>query len=245
MMLLVAAPAAAQYSPEKGDVGIEISFDPFNSNNNSFQLKDGYKVRARYFVTDKDAIRLTLGFNVRNTKERADLAKPGADATNAEIEAYEHNKEDFTKNKRAVFGIDLGYERHFSVAKRLDLYAGAELGFAMNFASGKQEDNYPLVDKWYKLTTEREKSNFNGDAAGFAFGIAAFTGLDFYVYKSLYVGAELGLAFNKVSASNYTQTVTDTAPGAPAAVKTEVDVENNVTNVAFYVEPSFRIGWRF
>ena len=59
--LCIAANLSAQNKPGKGSFGTEVQFNPFDQNGETFKL-DGLKFR--YFVTDKDAIRLKLGFNL-------------------------------------------------------------------------------------------------------------------------------------------------------------------------------------
>ena len=100
-----------------------------------------------------------------------------------------------------------------------------------------------------------------------------FTGVDFFVYKGLYLGAELGITFNtgKKKNGNYTQeTIKQTVVGADVTkhitskYSTETgntittDHVNNTTTTTpsyarehtgtytkVYFEPVIRLGWMF
>ena len=109
----------AQTRPGKGSFGTEVQFNPFDQNGKTFQL-DGLKFR--YFLTDNDALRLKVGFGFDSEKYKPD-----------------DGEDDFVKGKAADLSVDLGYERHFNVAKRLDLYVGAQIGIYKHFASAKSE----------------------------------------------------------------------------------------------------------
>ena len=78
-----------------------------------------------------------------------------------------------------------------------------------------------------------------------------FTGLDFYLYKGLYIGAELGLNINshkvlereeKKLTSSYNSLDRKTK-----TEETEVKYEDELrtTSVRFKVEPAIRLGWTF
>lgn len=77
-------------------------------------------LKLRYFITDHDAVRLSLGFGI--TKETI---------------KDDDTVDDYVNTTKGDFSIDLGYERHFKIANRLSLYAGGEVGFLSHFASGK------------------------------------------------------------------------------------------------------------
>lgn len=215
---LFAGSAFAQEGPSKGDFGTEISFNPFDQNGNTFKLD---ALKLRYFVTDKDAVRLSLGFGI--SKE---TVKP------------DEEKDAFTNTTKGDFSLDLGYERHFGVAKRLDLYVGGEIGFLTHFASGRGEfviNEETVKEEYTNITTK------DGDRAYSAFTAGIFTGLDFYVYKGLYVGAELGLYLNtgKTAMAKYKVSYADHED------ITKLNRTVTRTNCEFGVTPTVRLGWTF
>lgn len=205
----------AQNKPEKGSFGTEIQFNPFAQDGNMFKLD---ALKLRYFLTDNDALRLKLGFAVGSQKYDDD--------------AYE------AKGKTGDFNLDLGYERHFNLKGRLDLYAGAQIGIYKHFASASTS-----IDQG-SSTQDEEWSNMlpdeNGDIidrAYFGFATSVFTGLDFYVYKGLYVGTELGLYIKthktnegEHTSGNHSNKYKDTT---------------RTTTCKFDIEPTLRLGWTF
>ena len=65
VVLIISNNVSAQQKPEKSSFGTEIQFNPFDQNGKTFQL-DGLKFR--YFISDRDAIRLKFGINSTQNK---------------------------------------------------------------------------------------------------------------------------------------------------------------------------------
>lgn len=242
-----------QYGPEEGDFAVEVEFNPFSNNFRTFQI-DGLKVR--YSLSDKDIIRAKLGLSLQSHTQRANLfipedGNPGTyngQATYDDAKTfYDKTKGDFTKDKTGSFSLDLGYERMLYKKGRLNIYAGAEIGFEKGWASRKQEATGLVGTEW-KTNTRKTKgeSIFYGTNSRFDFNIGAFTGLDFYIVKGLYMGAELGLGFNTSTSGNVK---TKNTVWTSATNKTETETETNVKNKDFSgrldVNPALRIGWTF
>lgn len=270
-MMLVSANVNAQeekvYGPEAGDFGVEVQFNPFSNNFTTFQI-DG--LQLRYFINAKNALRLNLNFGISSTKDTP-LAVVQPDPTdpkyvgnlplyNADVDAYNHSKDDVVKQNASNFGLALGYENHFAKVGRLDMYAGAELGF--NTVSWKEttETATPYAttaDGWSQWKTLKTESK-NGSLAGttvtsnsfFDFGASIFTGADFYVTKNLYVGAEIGLNIATRSYKNV-EITTDTPEATFAttgAIKTETvkyEATHKSFDLFFAAKPALRLGWTF
>lgn len=210
------ANAQESYAPEKGDFSVEIQVAPFSNSFKTFQI-DG--LQGRYFFSDKSAIRFGLGFGLDSSKENKSL-----DDDNL-----------WGKETNSNFSINLGYEKHFFNYKRVDLYAGAGLGFNL-----KKNSTTTSLGNDKKTVTNNAKGTYN------EFAVKAFTGIDFYVYKGLYVGAELGI---KIGVKNFPGTV----------IKGGVNESGNWSNsyeaskapgsssfvLATYAEPAVRLGWKF
>lgn len=217
---LLAGSAFAQEGPSKGDFGTEISFNPFDQNGNTFKLD---ALKLRYFLTDKDAVRLSLGFGVSKETNKQDTEEDA-----------------FSNKTQGDFSLDLGYERHFKVANRLDLYAGGEIGFLTHFASGKSED---VTSEDVVVTTEyKNYTGTNGERAYSAFEASIFTGLDFYVYKGLYVGVELGL---KLESGKTLRAERKISYGNKSADTIKINDSVTTTTCEFGVTPTVRLGWTF
>ena len=197
--------ANAQYKAEKGDFQTSIDFRPFKSDGNVFSNEVGNTVGVNfgYFVSDKSAIRLGLGFGINSTKDTSSDGK---------------------------FAINVGYENHFKSYDRLDLYAGAQVGFAT---------------AWSK--TKTLTYNASGEPAGTVdvkganpreFSVYAFTGANYYLYKKLYVGAEIQLGYANTSYSKGQTYDGEKVVDNPTA-------QNGSNKFGFKVLPAFRLGWTF
>lgn len=239
-MILAAAIVAASassaiaqdntFTPEAGDFSVEVQFNPFSNDFGTFKLD---QLKGRYFFSDKDAIRFGIGFGLDSDKTVADP---------------DNNEDNWAKNKLGSFSINLGYERHFFNYKRVDLYAGAGLGYAVQSASATSQ----FADangKTYEskvcnaLTTSspaKEDRSYN------EFNVKAFTGIDFYVYKGLFVGAELGIKFGFQSYPGYyTKGGYDDKGNWSDSLESDKKDKISGINLATYIEPALRLGWTF
>lgn len=219
-LMLVSTSAMAQYTPEAGTITTEVQFNPFGNNYNQFRI-DGLKVR--YFFSEKSALRVNLGFNIggdNNTAKTTYNDKFDNDVTNYTIS----NREIETTRSDASFKIAAGYEHHIVNNGRLNIYIGGELGYRGEFYSAEREDkfsqeNYALTTagafntinetkRTYTEKTEWTDGDDLGNTSNHSFFAQAFTGLDFYIYKGLYVGTELGIRFSATSYVNPTNKTT-------------------------------------
>lgn len=209
--------ANAQYEPKKGDIATEIGFTPFNTKTGeSFKLNEGM-FKVRYFLTDKDAIRLKLGVDIDNSSNTQTGGYTPNEIKSATVNSW--TKE--INNKSSKFSFRLGYERHFAVSGRFDVYAGAEFGYEICKNSGDATysefsttyDSDKKISKTEAKSISAESSDCQIREIGFkdyvkegyvntennseknTFVGALFAGVDFYVYKKLYLGAELGISF--------------------------------------------------
>lgn len=207
--------AEETYAPTSGDFSIEIQVNPFSNNFTTFRLD---ALQGRYFFKAKDALRFGIGFGIDSKKDNNDI-----DDTNV-----------WTKKTTSTFSINLGYERHFLNYKRVDLYAGAGLGFKLN-----------TITQTNNLSSDQKTVTSNYDDSYNEFTVKVFTGLDFYLYKGLYVGAELGI---KVGAKHFPGTVVKGGMNN-GSWSNSYEVSKSPGNSSFvlatYAEPSLRLGWRF
>lgn len=212
--------ANAQYEPEKGDFSVEVGFTPFNTGGDAFKLNEGM-MKARWFVSDKDALRLKLGLGIDNnsktiTESYDPIEKDGSYST------FESTSK--LKSKAADFSFMLGYERHLFTKGRFDVYAGLELGFGMskynstgtidkitNYfdedgkSTGKSISNQSMDFVNQYVTHNPNTGDFdvdNNKVSQKYFSGNLFAGVDFYVWKNLYLGAECGLNFKTGKSPN-------------------------------------------
>lgn len=251
-LVAISGTALAQNKPHQGSFGTEIQFNPFDQDGETFKLD---ALKFRYFLTDRDAIRLKLGINLKNGKF-TDRDEQGQEN---DIHSYESDY----KYSTGDFKLDLGYERHFDLGKRMSIYAGASVGLTRHFASTTMEgsESYRSVLTSVKgeikngaiLPSELEGEvdienllDMVNDRAYLGFNAAVFTGLDFYVYKGLYVGTELGLSFNTQGDKKMKyelQTISD--EGYRDNFRTESTDKLRQTEFKVYIEPVLRLGWSF
>ena len=203
--------ANAQYEPEKGDFAVEIGFSPFKTDGGTFKLyEDGDNngltgmLKARWFFSDKNALRLKLGLDTgKSTTTDTEYNTPvKIDGTSA---YYTSDIKNETTNKNTGFSFMLGYERHLFTEGRFDVYAGLELGYELRKYSGKEtEYDYTEYrdkdgvltghDVWENTYNYTDQDTYGNKSMNYFRG-NLFAGVDVYVWKNLYLGAELGLAF--------------------------------------------------
>lgn len=169
-------------------------------------------LQGRYFLTDKDALIVELGLSGDNEK-----SVPDTDHSSA-----------FKRDYTGTFQLNIGYQRHFFNYKRIDLYAGGKVGYIHDFAGHKNQAN---DDNW----------TWNNSGTGNGFNIYLTTGLDFYVYKGLYLGAEINLGMTDVIATNTTYKTC--VNGSENESKTKVG--GHKFHGGFDCNPRLRLGWTF
>lgn len=231
---------SAQYTPQKNDISVEIGFTPFASHGDVFKLNDEAQFKVRWMVSDKDALRFKLGVGIDNKTNTKDYSEG---RKNEEALANNHYKYGTleTKNKKTAFSINVGYERHFNISDRIDLYAGGEFGFTTISRSGTTNENYTeeyfdnngdmATTAAYSINTEYTSMDADKNNSINQFTVAALTGIDFYVYKGLYLGAELGIKFATGKSANkgyYTQSTNMT--GYNFASKEPVSLATNYSS---------------
>jgi len=208
--MFTVANAQEDYAPEKGDFAVEFGFTPFNTlDGESFRLNEGM-LKVRYFISDKDALRLKIGLGINNKTNTIDNSFDPVDKTVPYTISESTTK---TKNKATDFSFMLGYERHLFTKGRFDVYAGLELGYGMSKYSGSvstegTRNNYDVDGKltdYTKQDDNRDYTNISTDGRFTSqnyFAGNLFAGVDVYVWKNLYLGAECGLAFKTGKSPN-------------------------------------------
>ena len=263
-----------------GIMSLEWRYNPFDYEGKPVNMAQFY---GRLFLNNKSVVRLGVGVGFERDKQEGSWNK-NTSSVNANYYDIEH-MDSIKESNELTLKLSVGYEYHVANTGRLDFYAGAEGGFLGKFCSGsyaKSVNNtnvtvllgnkntvnnadYTNID--YTKMTPDNKVNEMGLFA------TVFTGVDFFVYKGLYLGAELGITFNtgKKKNGNYTQeTIKQTVVGADVTkhitskYSTETgntittDHVNNTTTTTpsyarehtgtytkVYFEPVIRLGWMF
>lgn len=205
----------AQYKPEGVSLTTELQFTPVQVANGQVFNND-MAFRGRLFVADNMAIRLTFGYGLTSDKE-VNYNFQGKE------KAYETTKTQFSQ-----FTIAPGFEYHFNGAERLSPYIGAEVGVGF----GTQKET---------IDNSINSDNSFIKASGFGFNVNAVAGVDFYIYKGLYLGAEISLGYGSIKIGSPTTKVS--INGVTTTI--ENDDYTKSSNIGFNCEPAIRLGWKF
>jgi len=179
-------------------------------------------VRARYFVADNIAVRLSLAINNYST---SDIAYENPDFSGG-TGTYE--------TKDNSWGLGLGAEYHFTGTDKLSPYVGLDIMFGGSKMTSTGSDvdganNYSAGDS-YEVNTPSSMM-----------GVNLLAGTDYYFAENFYLGFELGWGF-----SSWTDKEGDfsfTSGGTTTSGKTNAEhKEGALTNNAISM---FRLGWRF
>ena len=230
LMVATISPVMAEddFTTETGDFAIALEFNPFSDNFNTFRMGDNFKVpalRGRYFFNDNTAFRIGLGLDMDNNKTTPN----------------EENEDVWDKGSVGSFAISIGLEKHFMQKGRLDLYYGADLGYVHKWACKTEQRMYN--DKVFETKYHNE---YGSDRAENVVGLNIITGLNFNVYKGLYVGTELGIGFNYSNKpATYTQGGYDDNNNWSTSVESDKINKANGFNLGTFVKPALRIGWKF
>ena len=263
------------YKFYKGSVATELNFSLLSGGSTgSFTMPE---LRLRFGLSDKFALRVKLGLDFGHDKTKRNLDDViESNWSKAVIEGNISVKNNYTK-----FSIAPGVEYHFGKWERMSIYVGCEIpvGFYVTKSISEENSKTMIWERSYNsneltlrstvenssyLKTKNCSSGYICDPWGchytyqqtgrISFGINAFAGFDFYVYKGLYLGAELGLGCNysialKGSVKGDNTTIT-TLPGQePVTKRNEIDekFDDKITGgyLGFRCNPMIRLGWKF
>lgn len=234
-------------------VAVEVQVVPNFNGGNWFQMPE---IRGRYTLGNGDNVRLTLGFNRHYDNGKVALAIPVREdyATDALYDAaqanYEHALNNYNKTTWGNFSLGLGYEHFFVKEGRLRPYVGGALNLTWNFARTHTFTEYKSAtsDDWYNTDVVIKGKAIDPSATlhekSFVWGLGAFTGVDFYLYKGLYIGAELNLGVNFQYDGNIVTTTKDSNPNVDDRVDEQVR-KNAGSTISYAVIPMLRLGWEF
>jgi len=277
--------AQEQYKPEKGSFTTEMQFTPFgfnakvDYNNDRVDFSTGPfsmdGLRLRYFVSDKTALRVSLGYNNDQGSRTIDLDDISEDSYSKTVVTGESSE----KYSKTTFSLSPGFEFHFGNWERLSVYFGMEAVLGLTSSKSKVEQdvtrlyysnnwgepNFTLHNTYTnKSTIELENSTvgcYDGwceygyvQNAPMFFGANILLGMDFYIYKGLYMGAEFGFGYtyNKLRKGSYKEDTVTTRKytnGNTDTTKISEDekLEDKITssNLGFWYNPMIRLGWCF
>lgn len=230
-MLLVVLPLCANVAyaqksavvlPERGSFSVEIQFNPVSSllsaMASAFELNDG-KAEIHYYLSPSTALRAGVGFSFSDNVQ-SNGVQGSAQASETAVSSS--------------LGLSFGIEKHFVKYGCFDLYAGPVIGVDKHWL-------YSAVHAGEKLE-ESYFGSLNGvQTAQSGLEAALVGGVNIYVCKGLFVGAEMGFA------AEYTRTsdVDHTTIVGESTITVKDKEHDSSINLGFFCCPALRIGLTF
>ena len=234
-----------------GNLAFELQINPLNINTDMFSVD---ALTGRYTLRNGDNLRVELTFGMAFDNGRANLTIPNRDNYpsiadyESALETYNYALKSYDKTCQGHFGINLGYEHFFNKSERLRPYVGAQVGLTKNFVSQhtmRYSQSYSGTN-WYWVEQIYKNCDANNNVAALLISIGAFTGVDFYIYEGLYIGAELKANAAWASTLNFSmKRKTNSNNVTDKEVLLEYDGRNGMIQIDYSVTPMLRLGWRF
>ena len=280
-----------QYKPVKGNFTTEmqLSFLSINAQINmdyeAFSYSTGplsmQGLRFRYFISDKVALRATLGMNFNDHQVERNIDETRHLWINPSYFELVVTGESIEKRSNKTFSFAPGLEYHFGDWERMSLYVGGELFFgrtttsseldvkteALMYYQNNSEVYFGMHHSELSIKSKNCVVNYNSYNANFEiygvrqnapifYGINLLMGMDFYIYKSLYMGAEFGLGYTYDTylkgtyEGSYIQTITPSGGGPVInlnddSIDEKMEDKISSSNFSVVYNPMIRIGWRF
>jgi outer membrane protein W len=177
-------------------------------------------VRARYFVNDKIAARLQVGF--------------GSSSEKTLVYEFDDSGTGYNTDSETQWGVQLGAEYHLPGTSKMSPYfmAGINLGGESISTVGENNDGGIYVDDY------SYKSKFSTSLIGLGIG----AGMDYYVGENLYLGLELGWGWNSTSFNGGSESETESG----VTVETKYEKSGSFSEMGTgSMNSAVRIGWRF
>lgn len=192
----------------------------------------GFTTANAQYVAEKGDIQTSIEFRPFNNGDNEMFANgigvngtyffTDKDAIRVRLDfSSDSGKSGDVKDSDFTFGFNVGYENHFKTYDRVDLFAGVEAGFGTRTV--KYDGHKTTFDGYNPNRTE--------------FGVGVFTGINFYVYKKLFIGAELGLKYTHYNENKYEYQDYDGW--------VEVDPKSSGNEIKFFTNPALKLGWTF
>jgi len=219
----------------------EINVNPFQgqiSLNNAVN-----QIKVRYFTSNNFAYR--FAFSLNNIKK-----------DNTETSAYGTNPVDNSDKKSSTsFGLNLGFEKHFTGTRRLSPYIGGEIAFGLKNAKetlDTKQSTTEIKGAWQNTQVVQYYNNgtyyyttVNTSEQGYqSIVINIVTGFDFYVAKHFLVGYEMLFGFNYIKYDNIETTYTP-KPGQPAITASNPKQGANERSFGPKIINGIRLGYTF
>jgi hypothetical protein len=182
---------AKDFAPQAGDIALSVSADPFlNYLGNLFGASataptfNSGVIRGRYFLSEKNAIRVSLAFDFDKNIEKEltdDVRYTGSTSPPPQVE-------DVTTASKSDFALGVGYEFRRGT-RRLQGFYGADVLFAIR--GGGTDYKYGNALSADNPAYRPTESKYG---ASFGVGLNGFVGAEYFVAPRISLGAEVGLS---------------------------------------------------
>ena len=216
-MLMTGSLMAQKPSSDDSNYSLEGMINYDNTNGVMWYAPN---LRARYFVNDNIAARVTLGMS--SSSETINVYEAGGSGTGT-IDMGDMS-----------WSLGLGAEYHLSGTDKLSPFFSAGVSFG-GMTMTEDWSNSDGVDYMADMTAAVESS-------GSTFGLGIGAGVDYYVFDNIYIGLEMGLGWESYTDGGGSTSIT--AGGTTTDVTTESSGSNSSLSLGGG-NMGFRIGWRF
>ena len=216
-VLMTGSLMAQKPSSDDSNYSLEGMINYDNTNGISWNAPN---LRARYFVNDNIAARVTLGMS--SSSETINVYEAGGSGTGT-IDMGDMS-----------WSLGLGAEYHLSGTDKLSPFFSAGVSFG-GMTMTEDWSNSDGVDYMADMTAAVESS-------GSTFGLGIGAGVDYYVFDNIYIGLEMGLGWESYTDGGGSTSIT--AGGTTTDVTTESSGSNSSLSLGGG-NMGFRIGWRF
>jgi hypothetical protein len=260
------------YKLQKGSVTTELLFSPFSINVGEDGISTGPfkmpELRVRVGLSNKLALRVNLGLDFGHDQIKKNINNI---YHNYYYEKIVETGTNTNKNNYTEFSIAPGVEYHFGKWERLSIYVGGEILFGLRTTKSTDEvdtriDFYEggeIKQTTNNISTLKTKNCIPAYICGpwgceysylqngkIFLGINALAGFDFYVYKGLYLGAELSLGYVhsfalKGTVKGKTTIVRNGITESETFIDKKFDDKIIAGKFAFKCNPMIRLGWKF
>jgi len=272
------AQSESEYKLQKGSITTELQLSLFSTKVTIDEDEETINYsgplsmpsfRLRYAFSEKWALRASVGLDFGHNSIKRDFNDSTVTSYYKEFITGKSTE----KDRYTEFSIAPGIEYHFGKWERMSVYVGGEVFFGMRTNQGtsnseKRKDCYErdwngefelreTIETNYSLTTknctyyESPYYSRHAQTGVMTFGANLLIGVDFYVYKGLYLGAELGFGYQYAMAMKGTVKGEETVKidgvvdGEPIKVDKTFDDKITFGGGGFKCNPMIRLGWKF
>jgi hypothetical protein len=215
------------FYPDASDLGITANITGLINaiqTTNRTDLRGESALTLRYVKSEKLTFRIGLSPLVNRHTTNS------TDSIGKDLVRYD------STSSQSTFSIRPGVEYHFKGTKRLDPYVSADVEFGlvggMNIGVSRDVQDTTGTAQTTRTITED---------GGFSVGAKLGLGMNYYISKKLFIGAEYGMGFYSIASGGDKQDVTQFRPVSGSAQTTRVLSSTRVVNSNLFVDPMIQL----